>query len=96
MASSRAERCQGGCGGRQVGQHRGLANVDGDEAGIDAAHEYFDLPVVARPTAVALDPDNWILNRSTEVAAAAVFLCSDEASYLTGVTLPVDGGIAMR
>ena len=27
-----------------------------------------------------------------DIANAVVFLCSDEASYITGVTLPVDGG----
>lgn len=27
-----------------------------------------------------------------EIAAAAVFLCSDEASFITGVAYPVDGG----
>jgi 3-oxoacyl-[acyl-carrier protein] reductase len=34
------------------------------------------------------------LGRPEELAAAAVFLCSDAASYITGVTLDVDGGAA--
>jgi len=29
-----------------------------------------------------------------EIANAAVWLCSDQASYMTGVSLPVDGGMA--
>jgi NAD(P)-dependent dehydrogenase (short-subunit alcohol dehydrogenase family) len=30
-----------------------------------------------------------------EVARAVLFLCSDDASFITGVDLPVDGGAAM-
>ena len=32
------------------------------------------------------------LGTPDEVAAAAVFLASDDASFITGVALPVDGG----
>jgi glucose 1-dehydrogenase len=32
---------------------------------------------------------------SAEMAAAAAFLCSDEAAYITGQTLFVDGGLTL-
>ncbi|SDW27964.1 NAD(P)-dependent dehydrogenase, short-chain alcohol dehydrogenase family [Albimonas donghaensis] len=54
-----------------------------------------DLPQRAedevRATAAAGTPMRRV-GRPEEVAAAALFLISDEASYITGAALPVDGG----
>lgn len=36
------------------------------------------------------------LGRAEEVASAVAFLCSDEASFITGAALPVDGGFLAR
>jgi NAD(P)-dependent dehydrogenase (short-subunit alcohol dehydrogenase family) len=33
------------------------------------------------------------LGRPDEIAAAALFLASDEASFIAGIDLPVDGGM---
>jgi NAD(P)-dependent dehydrogenase (short-subunit alcohol dehydrogenase family) len=32
------------------------------------------------------------IGRPEEVASAVVWLCSDQASFITGATLPIDGG----
>jgi len=34
------------------------------------------------------------LGTPAEIGEAVVWLCSDSASYITGITLPVDGGYA--
>jgi NAD(P)-dependent dehydrogenase (short-subunit alcohol dehydrogenase family) len=34
------------------------------------------------------------IGRPEEHAAAALFLASNESSYITGIDLPVDGGLA--
>lgn len=36
------------------------------------------------------------MGEPTDQANAAVWLCSDQASYITGITLPVDGGIMAK
>ncbi len=36
------------------------------------------------------------LGQAEEIASAAAFLASDDASFITGVTLPVDGGYTAR
>jgi NAD(P)-dependent dehydrogenase (short-subunit alcohol dehydrogenase family) len=35
------------------------------------------------------------MGRPEEVAALALYLCSDEASFITGQAYPIDGGVMM-
>ncbi|PJF44755.1 MAG: short chain dehydrogenase [Phototrophicales bacterium] len=53
------------------------------------------IPVEAMEQMAATQPIPRMADPS-EVAAVVVFLCSDEASYITGVALPVDGGHVAR
>ncbi len=56
-----------------------------EENANDAGRRLFDLQYPVRRTGV---PD--------DIANAIAFLCSDEASFITGVTLPVDGGLSIQ
>jgi len=65
---------------------------------------FIDTPIFDRSGMHGGEPDEFFarleqmipmgrLGRAEEVAAAAVFLASNEASYITGIELPVSGGL---
>jgi len=66
-----------------------------------------DTPVLRRGMAMSGDPDAFLamlvsghpigrIGRADEIATAVVFLASEEASFITGAILPVDGGYTAR
>ncbi|MHB8620047.1 MAG: SDR family NAD(P)-dependent oxidoreductase [Chloroflexota bacterium] len=57
------------------------AGMEADQAAARRSAECYPLGRVGRPE---------------EVAAAVAFLASDEASFITGVTLPIDGGLTIQ
>jgi 3(or 17)beta-hydroxysteroid dehydrogenase len=68
---------------------------------------HIDTPMVRREIAAARDPDRMLsifervspmkrMGRPEEVAAMILFLASDEASFVNGAEIPVDGGTLAR
>jgi len=66
-----------------------------------------DTPVLQKGMAMADDPEAFLamliaghpigrIGHPAEIAAAVAFLASDEASFITGAILPVDGGYTAR
>jgi NAD(P)-dependent dehydrogenase (short-subunit alcohol dehydrogenase family) len=65
--------------------------------------ELFDPDFVAPKTRSYRSRDEYLKQiplerfpRSSDIASAAVFLASDEAAFLTGVDIPVDGGLRFK
>jgi SDR family mycofactocin-dependent oxidoreductase len=77
-------------------------NVDTDMIANDSTYRLFrpDLEqparedVTARFAAMQVLPVPWV--EPVDVSNAVLFLASDEARYITGVALPVDGGALLR
>jgi NAD(P)-dependent dehydrogenase (short-subunit alcohol dehydrogenase family) len=56
---------------------------------VEASQQHAE-PPAGYPTLAGIPMGRWGLAR--DIANAALYLASDEAAYVTGVTLPVDGG----
>ena len=61
--------------------------------GLVAASEEHDTPPQGFPTLAGIPMGRW--GYAQDIANAALFLASDEAAYVTGVVLPVDGGYSI-
>lgn len=58
------------------------------------AHRLFDAPEEARGARDPYFVGRW--GAPSDIAAAALYLASDESSFVTGAVLPVDGGLTVQ
>lgn len=61
--------------------------------GLVEASRKYEEPPEGFPTLAGIPMGRW--GRAIDIANAALFLASDEAAYVTGVILPVDGGYSI-
>jgi NAD(P)-dependent dehydrogenase (short-subunit alcohol dehydrogenase family) len=61
--------------------------------GLVKASQFSAAPTADHPPPPGVPMNRWGL--AIEIANAALFLASDDASYITGVSLPVDGGLVI-
>jgi len=61
--------------------------------GLVATSQQFDAPPEGFPTLAGIPMGRW--GTAMDIANAALYLASDEAAYVTGVVLPVDGGYSI-
>lgn len=61
--------------------------------GLVSASEQHDTPPQGYPVLAGIPMNRW--GSAMDIANAALFLASDEAAYVTGVILPVDGGYSI-
>ena len=59
----------------------------------DEGREWIDTLEDAAPMTTEGVPATRVLAEPVEIARAILFLAGDEASYITGIDLPVDGGL---
>ena len=95
-----AATAEAGCG---CGAHASAAEHDA----ATLARKAVDTAVLRRAMAMSPDPQAFLdmliaghpvgrIGTGEEIAAAVAFLASDEASFITGAILPVDGGYTAR
>jgi NAD(P)-dependent dehydrogenase (short-subunit alcohol dehydrogenase family) len=77
---------------REWGRHGILVNAVAPAALTDAAAAYFERNPEMQAKIVRSIPLGRLGDSRTDIGAAVVAMCSDHWRYVTGLTIPVDGG----